>query len=169
MSVYFYGCVTIDGYLADKNHGLDWLYDSGSIEETGYSDFYNKMDITIMGNRTFNEVAKMDAAHLVYPTTKNYVFTHSGELPVNGFIPGSGDIVKFVDEVKEQKNIWIIGGNQILAPLLDEERLDCMIIQIAPVLLGAGIPLFKQKDVLRKFSLIEVNRYGQFAELVYRK
>ena len=46
---------------------------------------------------------------------------------------------------------------------------DKMIIQIAPVLLGAGIPLFTQKEVLKRFYLEEVNQYGQFAELVYRK
>lgn len=56
MSVYFYGCVTLDGYLADKNHGLNWLYETGSPEITTAAKFYKKMDITIMGRRTFNEV-----------------------------------------------------------------------------------------------------------------
>jgi len=56
MSVFFYGCITIDGYLADKNHNLDWLYQTGEIEETGYESFYKSMDITIMGKRTFNEI-----------------------------------------------------------------------------------------------------------------
>lgn len=32
MSVYFYGCITMDGYLADKNHNLDWLYQTGTGE-----------------------------------------------------------------------------------------------------------------------------------------
>jgi hypothetical protein len=34
MSVFFYGCVTMDGFLADKNHNLDWLNQTGTIEET---------------------------------------------------------------------------------------------------------------------------------------
>ena len=34
MSVFFYGCITLDGYLADKNHNLDWLYQTGDAEET---------------------------------------------------------------------------------------------------------------------------------------
>ena len=46
---------------------------------------------------------------------------------------------------------------------------DNMIIQIAPVLLGSGIPLFTQKEILKRFSLEGVNQYGQFAELVYSK
>ena len=35
MSVYFYGCITMDGYLADQNHGLDWLNLTGGVEDTG--------------------------------------------------------------------------------------------------------------------------------------
>ena len=57
----------------------------------------------------------------------------------------------------------------MLAPLLDEDMVDNMIIQIAPVLLGSGIPLFTQKEILKRFSLEGVNQYGQFAELVYSK
>jgi len=44
MSVVFYGCATMDGYLAGKNHNLDWLYQTGSIEETGYEDFYKSIN-----------------------------------------------------------------------------------------------------------------------------
>ena len=42
-----------------------------------------------------------------------------------------------------------------------------MVLQFAPVLLGAGVPLFTQGEALRRFRLEEVRRYGQFAELVY--
>lgn len=45
--------------------------------------------------------------------------------------------------------------------------MDHLIIQVAPVLLGAGIPLFTQKEALRRFRLETVRQYGQFAELVY--
>jgi len=59
MSVSFYGCVSLDGYLADKNHSLEWLYKIGSIEETSYDQFYASLDITIMGKRTFDEIAML--------------------------------------------------------------------------------------------------------------
>ena len=131
MSVYFYGCITLDGYLADKDHNLDWLYQTGTIEETGYDNFYEKMDITIMGRKTFNEILHMENPHLVYHKTENYVFTHAKELAVNGFKPVSGNIAEFVKNISSTKNIWIIGGTQILAPLLDNDMVDKMIIQIA--------------------------------------
>ncbi len=169
MSVFFYGCITMDGYLADINHNLDWLYQTGTIEETGYEHFYQSMDITIMGKRTFDEIETMENIDNVYSTTKNYVFTHSEGLSVKGFIPIDGDIVEFVSQIDKNKNVWIVGGNTIVAPLLDNDMIDTMIIQIAPVLLGMGIPLFSQKEAFKRFSLKEVKRYGQFAELVYTK
>ncbi len=167
MSVYFYGCITMDGYLADKNHNLDWLYQTGTTEETDYENFYSNMDITIMGKRTFRELEKSEASEEIYPTTKNYVFTHSGTLPLKGFIPVNCGAAEFVRQLERDKNIWIIGGNTILAPLLDEDLVDCMILQIAPVLLGDGIPLFSQKEGRKRFVLKEVKKYGPFAELVY--
>lgn len=167
MSVFFYGCVTLDGYLADKNYGLSWLHETGSTEETGYEDFYRNMDITVMGRRTFEEIARLEDA-AVYPTTENYVFTHSVSLPCKGFVPVSGDVPSFVAELGE-KNIWIVGGNTILAPLLERDMVDHLIVQIAPVLLGEGIPLFTQKEGLRRFRLDEVKRYGQFAELIFSR
>lgn len=169
MSVFFYGCVTLDGYLADKNHGLSWLHETGSAEETGYEDFYRNMDVTIMGRRTFEEIAKLEDPGSVYPTTENYVFTHAESLPQTGFLPASGDIVQFVRGISPDKNIWIIGGNTILAPLLDADMVDHLIVQVAPVLLGEGIPLFIQKEGLKRFRLEEVKQYGQFAELIYSR
>lgn len=167
MSVFFYGCVTIDGYLADRNHGLDWLYESGTSEETGYDRFYRSMDVTVMGRRTFDALEHEPGCP--YPTTKNYVFTHAGQLSRQDFIPASGDPAEFVGSLDPRSNIWIVGGNTVLAPLLDRDMVDCMVIQTAPVLLGAGIPLFTQGERLRRFRLEQVNRYGQFAELVFCK
>lgn len=167
MSVFFYGCITMDGYLADKNHNLDWLYQTGTIEETDYESFYKSMDITIMGKRTFNEIENMENIDSFYPTTKNYVFTHAESLSAKGFIPINCDIVEFVKQIEKDKNIWIVGGNTIVAPLLDNDMIDNMIIQIAPVLLGMGIPLFSKKETLKRFYLKEVKKYGQFAELIY--
>ncbi len=136
MSVYFYGCITMDGYLADINHNLDWLYESGSVEETGYDSFYKSMDITIMGKRTFNEIKDMENIDSFYPTTDNYVLTHAENLSVKGFIPKNRDIVEFVKDLDRGKNIWIVGGNTLVAPLLENDMVDNMIIQVAPVLLG---------------------------------
>lgn len=165
MSVYFYGCVTLDGYLAAKDHGLDWLHQTGTAEETGYEAFYAQMDVTLMGRRTFREVEKLGNPAECYPTTENYVFTHR---PLNreGFTAVKGDPAALVEGLGRETRIWVVGGNTILAPLLDRDLVDHLIVQVAPVLLGEGIPLFTQKEALRRFRLEAVRQYGPFAELV---
>ena len=169
MSVFFYGCVSLDGYLADRDHRLDWLHQTGGVEETGYDDFYRQMDITIMGRRTFREIERMEDPGAFYPTTRNYVFTHDTAPLPEGFVPVRGDVVEFVKGQPGEKNIWVSGGNTILAPLLDAGIVDGMTIQLAPVLLGAGIPLFTQGEGPLRFRLEKAVQYGQFAELVYTK
>lgn len=166
MAVFFYGCITLDGYLATKEHGLDWLYETGSPEETSYDEFYRQMDVTLMGRRTFEEIEKIENPVAAYPSTENYVFTHR-ELACPGFAAVKGNPVEFVKELGPDRNIWVVGGNTILSPLLNQDMVDYLIIQVAPVLLGAGIPLFTQEETLHRFRLNSVRQYGQFAELVY--
>ncbi len=168
MAFYFYGCVSLDGYLATKEHDLSWLYDTGTTADTGYEAFYEQMDMTMMGRRTFDEIAKQTKPCEVYPTTDNVVFTHQS-LDCEGFRAGCADPVTFVKAQDGQKNIWVVGGNTILAPLLDAGLVDVLIIQVAPVLLGEGIPLFAQKEALHRFRLERVQQYGPFAELEYHR
>lgn len=169
MSVFFYGCVTLDGYLADKNHRLDWLHETGTVEDTGYEAFYREMDVTLMGRRTFREIESLEGAENVYPTTRNYVFTHDDTLSCRGYIPVWGSVPDFTAGLGRDKNIWVVGGNTILTPLLERNMVDHIILQIAPVLLGDGVPLFTQKEARRRFRLEQVKQYGPFAELTYTK
>lgn len=168
MAVFFYGCVTLDGYLAAADHSLDWLYETGGAGETGYDAFYSRMDVTLMGRRTFREVEKTGDPSSVYPATENYVFTHEA-LSCPGFTAVNMDPADLVRKLGPERNIWVVGGNAILAPLLEEDLVDHLILQVAPVLPGAGIPLFTQGEGMRRFRLEEVRRYGQFAELVYSR
>ena len=155
--------------MAGRDHSLDWLHHCGTVEETGYEEFYRRMDVTVMGRRTFRELERLEHPERIYSTTRNYVFTHEKHPPREGFRFVSGDVPAFIQGLNQNENIWIIGGNTILAPLLDADMVDCMFVQIAPVLLGGGIPLFAQKERTRQFQLEEVRRYGQFAELICRR
>ncbi|EUJ51545.1 dihydrofolate reductase family protein [Listeria fleischmannii] len=169
MSVYFYGCTSMDGYLADHNGRLDWLYQTGSAEETNYEAFYKQMDVMIMGKKTYAEIEHLENIESLYASTENYVFTHEKELSLKSFKPVKGDVVRFVRDFAPDKNIWIVGGNSVLAPLLDENMVDKLFIQVAPVLLGEGIPLFTQKQDEKRYRLVEVNQFGPFAEMVFEK
>jgi len=95
-----------------------------------------------------------------------------------GHLTGSNDVVEFVRDdiasfaqsLKAQsgQSIWIVGGGEVLQPLLQARLVDELIIQIAPFIIGQGIPLFIPGDEDIRLTLLDVRRYQQFAELHYK-
>lgn len=79
------------------------------------------------------------------------------------------DIVGFTKSLKSQEGerIWIVGGGEVLYPLLQAKLVDEFIIQIAPSIMGRGIPMFMPGDQENELRLVDVKRSKQFAELHY--
>ena len=70
--------------------------------------------------------------------------------------------------VAGDKNIWLVGGGELVGQFHDHGLLDELIIQIAPVTLGAGSPLLPRKITKPPLRLISATTYGEtFAELRY--
>ncbi|MBJ8056468.1 dihydrofolate reductase family protein, partial [Bacillus cereus] len=63
------------------------------------------------------------------------------------------------------QHMWIVGGGELLQALLKEKLVDELYLQIAPVMIGKGIPLFPPTDQESRFSLQQVNQYKQIAEM----
>ena len=53
------------------------------------------------------------------------------------------------------KDIWLVGGGEIISLLLAENLIDEMLLCIFPVMLGNGIPLFPPSPALSKWQLEE--------------
>jgi dihydrofolate reductase len=77
--------------------------------------------------------------------------------------------VSFTKELKSKngKNIWIMGGSELISNFIKEKLVDEIIVTVAPVLLGSGIPLFSQNDFQTLLRLTSTNRFNQFVELRY--
>jgi dihydrofolate reductase len=56
-----------------------------------------------------------------------------------------------------------------LDPLLKENVVDEFIITVTPIILGRGIPLFKQNNPEIKLKLLEQKSYGQFTQMHFVK
>lgn len=54
-------------------------------------------------------------------------------------------------------------------PLLAANLIDELYIQIAPVILGDGIPLFNAINQQQRFELVTTNQYGQLAEVHFQR
>lgn len=56
---------SIDGYIATKDGGVDWLSfaESGS-EDYGYNEFYEKIDALVMGKKLMIFVINLSNGHM---------------------------------------------------------------------------------------------------------
>ena len=53
---------SLDGYIADKNDGIDWLNSvpNPDNDDMGYLEFSNRIDALVMGRKTFETVLGFD-------------------------------------------------------------------------------------------------------------
>ncbi len=160
---------SLDGYIATKNDTLEWLFKVEGEGDNGYSAFYDTVDTVVMGNRTYDWIKGNMEGVFPYLDKKCYVFSRSahGENEEVTFV--QDDIVNFTNELKKQdgKNIWLVGGGDLLHSFIKGKLVDEFIITTAPVLIGNGIPLFKEHDFNLELSLKGVQQFNQFVELHY--
>jgi dihydrofolate reductase len=173
----YYTAMTLDGFIADPDNSLDWLFTRRRDEHgpLNYGDFIAKVGALAMGATTYewvldHEFGDTDPSEWKWPYDQPcWVFTHR-ELPA---VPGAG--IRFVagdvapvhrDMVAaaDGRNLWIVGGGDLAGQFADAGLLDEVIVKIAPVTLGAGAPLLPRRVELR---LEERGRNGDFAAARY--
>jgi dihydrofolate reductase len=180
----FYTATSIDGFIADQDNSLDWLFavDEGREDETGsspFSVFFADVGAFAMGATTYEWVLEHDALldqplkwADYYGEVPAWVFTHRS-LPL---IPGAdltfvnGDVRPVhaaMVEAAKGKNVWIVGGGELAGAFADAGLLDEIILGVAPVTLGAGAPLLPRRMTSARLSLKKVEQRGQFAYLTY--
>lgn len=162
---------SLDGYIATEDDSLNWLFKVEGEGDEGYAEFMETIDTVVMGRRTYDWVMEMEKGEYPYEGLKSYIFSRSvkaGNSTGNiEFI--DMDIPAFADKLKSApgKNIWVIGGSELLGGFMEAGLIDEFIISIAPVVIGRGIPLFQKSNLMTEYNLKDVKRYGEFAQLHY--
>ncbi len=165
----FYGAISLDGYLAGVDDDLSWLLTTPEGDGSTYPAFYKTIGITAMGRRTYEASKYYLKDDLLYPDKENYVFSRQPRLQLPDAKVIHDDPAVFLARLKATRSeaIWLVGGGQLLKVATQANLVDQWIIQIAPVLLGQGIPLFQDTSYQQRLKLTVVNRFGEFAELRY--
>jgi len=71
-----YVALSVDGYIADADGGVDWLPQGEGGEDYGYYDFYEGIATTIMGSATYEQV--LGFGPFPYPDKRNIVSSSRG-------------------------------------------------------------------------------------------
>lgn len=168
MKTTYYTAATLDGFLADEQDSLAWLFphDIDLEAPSAYPAFVRGVGALAMGSATYEWLLEHGEGPWPYeqPT---WVFT-GRELPkAEGDIRFSGDVGAAHAQMAAaagERDIWIVGGGDLAGQFADLGLLDQIQVQYAPVTLGAGKPLLPRPLQLR---LEHVERNHDFVCTTY--
>ncbi len=179
MKTQYYVASSLDGFIADTQHSLDWLFQLGQAADADIGTFLAGVGALAMGSSTYEWMLR----HHVKPGQPDaqpwpyaqpcWVFS-SRELPT---VAGAdirfarGDVRAVHAEMAAAangRNLWVMGGGELVGQFHDHGLLDELIVTIGSVTLGAGAPLLPRRIVTPPLRLLEAKAFGTgFAQLRY--
>jgi dihydrofolate reductase len=175
----YYTASSLDGFIADENNSLDWLFAVPGGANDRFLTFFAEVGAMAMGATTYewaleheSLLERPDRWRQYYGDTPCWVFTHR-ELPI---VPGvdirlvMGEVAVVHDAMREEAagaNVWLVGGGELVGRFADRGLLDEIVVGIAPVTLGAGAPLLPRRLDSSRLTLTSAEQADQFAYLTY--
>ena len=166
------GAVSLDGFLAGPNAEIDWLHFSKDVQQV-MSDYWKDVDTILMGRKTYDfaqsqspsasrkskeRSTKPKPARRNPPAMRTYVFSRTlKSIDAPGTELVSSDAAAFVRRLKQQpgKEICLMGGGELAQTLFEADLIDRVGLNIHPILLGSGIPTFRDPGHRIKLTLTE--------------
>jgi dihydrofolate reductase len=178
----YYTATSLDGYIADEHNSLDWLFevDRAEGDDDSFRRFFADVGAMAMGATTYEWVLDHDHLldhpekwHAYYGETPCWVFTHRKLPPVPGadirFVQGDARPVhQEMTQAAGDRNVWLVGGGELVGQFADCNLLDEVHVGIAPVTLAGGAPLLPRRLTAADLELVDVARDEQFVRLSYR-
>lgn len=175
----YYTAASLDGFIATEDHSLEWLFQLGDPEETSYPEFIAGVGALAMGSGTYewllrNGLRLGSESPEPWPYAQpTWVFSSRSLPPVPGadlrFV--SGDVRPVHAAMlgaAAGKNLWLVGGGDLVGQFHDAGLLDEILVQIGSVTLGSGRPLLPRRIAFPPLRLTAVRRFGRhFVELRY--
>ena len=158
---------SLDGYIARLDGGIDWLF---SDQDYGYAEFFAGVDTVVMGRKTYD--VSLTFGEYPYKDKRGFVFSRTlyGQNENVSFV--EENIAEFIPELKQSlgKNIWLVGGSEIVAECVRQDLIDNFIISVHPMILGKGIPLFLPDLPERKIELLGSKHFDSgLVQLSYKR
>jgi dihydrofolate reductase len=177
----YYTATSVDGFIADADNSLTWLFEAAGAGAEGMQDefptFMADVGAMAMGSTTYEWIAAHtgfldDPAKWDY-TIPTWVFS-TRDLPRSDGLDirfVRGDVRPVYAEMAAaaaDRNIWLVGGGDLVGQFHDHGLLDELILGVAPVFLGSGAPLLPRRITAPMLRLTDVTRYGEtFVTLRY--
>jgi len=152
-----------DGYIARSDGDLQWLTSRPAPKGFyGMNEFMKTIDTTVLGRKTYEISLGLGAQ---FDAKKGRTIVYSRQAPPADAPSGvefvNGAIGPFVSRLREEagKDIWLMGGGELIASFLDEQAIDEFVISVVPVFIGDGIPLIARRHRHVPLELHSVERF----------
>jgi dihydrofolate reductase len=162
------GAVSLDGFLAGADGSIDWLHFSKDVQDV-MTKYWKDVDTILMGRKTYDFAVSSgreastgkkrtkDKVRKV-PAVRTYVFSRTLQsIDEPGVQLVKGDAVEFVRDLKRRqgKGICLMGGGELAQSLLEAGLVDRIGLNVHPILLGSGVPTFRDPGHRLKLTLAE--------------
>jgi dihydrofolate reductase len=152
---------SLDGYIAAADGAVDWLHFSRDVQAF-MEAYWPTVDTILVGRGTWEFNARQDAGEAPsLPGVKTYLFSRTlDDVTRPGVQLVRGDAGAFVRKLKTEpgKDICVLGGGVLGTSLLEAGVVDEVGMNVHPVLLGSGIPLFRNITRRIPLELIETRQ-----------
>ncbi len=167
-----YIAMSLDGYIATSEDGVDWLGGDGSDPTNlgSYPAFIETIDTVILGHATYHQIVTvLSPTQWPYENMHSYVLTHRALENTQGITFTHEPLETLLPKLKEEagKHIWICGGGSIIRQLHDLGLIDEYHLSVIPTILGKGIRLFGESNAPRPLKLKHTQSYNGIVDLVY--
>lgn len=150
---------SLDNFIARENGAVDWLLWSDDVSEF-ITEFWETVDTVVMGRKTYDAAGR--EGMMSFPGVTNYVVSRTLTAPPHPNVQVvNGDAVEFVRKMKNEpgRDICIMGGGELAHALFEADLIDEVGVNIHPLLLGSGIPLFLNMSRQIELELFENRQF----------
>jgi dihydrofolate reductase len=141
-----------DGYIARPDGDLEWLTSQPAPDGFyGMPEFMKSVGPQILGRKTFEASVLLGAK---FERGSQYVVFSRQPKPTSApptveFTSEPVSVVAQRLRKNATKDIWLMGGGELIAAFLDASAIDEFVVTVMPVFIGSGVPLIapSRKDV----------------------
>lgn len=152
---------SLDGFIAAADGAIDWLHFSRDVQNF-MTTFWASVDTVLMGRKTWDVAAGQGGGGSEGgggpSAIATYVFSRTlRDIEAPGVRLVSADAGEFVRDLKRQpgKGICVMGGGELARSLFEADVIDEVGFNMHPILLGSGVPLFRDAGRRIPLELIE--------------
>jgi dihydrofolate reductase len=160
---------SLDGYIARKDGGVDWLDTSDTFEggqtmaPEAVAAFLRTIDCYVMGSRTYETALQFEEKGLgwAYGDTPTYVLTSRPLGRTRDSVHlHAGGLAALIARLKADfGSIWVVGGGAVSGECLRLGLADELRYSILPILIGDGVSFFDRLDGDVALHLVEATAY----------